>query len=320
LQFLRFLREIHSYKSESPAAGLDISRFLCYPLQMRIGVIYPHFEFGSDPAAIRDYAQTAEELGFSHIGADDHVIGPNPERPGGWTGWVTYHTPFFEPFVLFGFMAAVTRSIEFATCVLLLPQRQTTLVAKQAAGVDLLSGGRLRLGIGIGWNEIEYISLGADFHNRGRRVEEQILLLRRLWTEEHVDFQGRWHNIPDAGINPLPLQRPIPLWFGGHSEPVIRRAARVANGWMPLYAAPEQARPGLDLLDCCLAEAGRTRSDFGLEARLSFSDGPQAWERLLPAWEAAGATHISLVTTDSGLKTADDHIQALRRFDQFLGN
>ncbi|MBE0697214.1 MAG: LLM class F420-dependent oxidoreductase, partial [Anaerolineaceae bacterium] len=230
----------------------------------------------------------------------------------------TYHTPFFEPFVLFGFMAAVTRRIEFETCVLLLPQRQTTLVAKQAAGLDLLSGGRLRLGIGIGWNEIEYISLGEEFHNRGRRVEEQIILLRRLWTEPHVDFEGRWHTIPDAGINPLPVQRPIPLWFGGQSEPVIRRAARVADGWMPLYATPEQARPGLDLLERCLEEAGRSRASFGFEARLSFGDGPDMWGRLLSSWEASGATHISLVTTGCGLKTADAHIAALHSFAQVL--
>ena len=285
---------------------------------MRIGAIYPHFEFGSAPAAIRDYAQAAEELGFAHIGADDHVIGPNPERPGGWTGWVTYRTPFFEPFVLFGFMAAVTRKIELETCVLLLPQRQTTLVAKQAAGLDLLCGGRLRLGIGLGWNEIEYISLGENFHNRGRRVEEQIALLRCLWTEPHVDFHGSWHTIPDAGINPLPLQRPIPLWFGGQSEPVIRRAARLADGWMPLYSTPEQARPGLALLDRCLVEAGRSRAGFGLEARISYAGGPEEWARLLAAWQAAGATHISLVTTGCGLPTPAAHINALRRFAQML--
>ncbi len=285
---------------------------------MRIGAIYPHFEFGSDPAAIRAYAQAAEELGFAHIGADDHVIGPNPERPGGWTGWVTYRTPFFEPFVLFGFMAGVTRAIEFETCVLLLPQRQTTLVAKQAAGLDLLSGGRLRLGIGIGWNEIEYISLGEDFHTRGKRVEEQVTLLRRLWSEPLVDFHGRWHTIPDAGINPLPVQRPIPLWFGGQSEAAIRRAARLADGWMPLYATPEQARPGLDLLERCLGEAGRSRIDFGLEARISYGAGPGEWERMLKAWQAVGATHISLVTTNCGLAGPAAHIEALRQFSRMI--
>ena len=286
---------------------------------MRIGVVFPQFEFGSDPTAIRDYAQAAEELGFAHIGADDHVIGPNPNRPGGWSGWVTFRTPFIEPLVLFSFMAAVTRQIEFETCVLLLPQRQTVLVAKQAAGLDLLSGGRLRLGLGIGWNVIEYASLGENFHNRGKRVEEQVALLRRLWTEPHVDFQGSWHNIPDAGISPLPIQRPIPIWLGGQSEPVIRRAAKIADGWMPLYSSPDQARPGLDLLDRCLAETGRSRAGFGLEARLSYGTGNlDEWSRQLSAWESFGATHISLLTTKCGLATPEAHIAALRHFAQVM--
>ena len=282
---------------------------------MRIGVVFPQFEFGSDPAAMRDYAQCAEALGFTHIGADDHVIGPNPNRPGGWNGWVTFRTPFTEPFVLFSFMAAVTRQIEFETCVLLLPQRQTVLAAKQAAGLDLLSGGRLRLGLGIGWNEVEYASLGENFHNRGKRVEEQVALLRRLWTEAHVDFQGSWHHIPDAGINPLPIQRPIPIWFGGQSEPVIRRCARIADGWMPLYTSPEQARPGLELLERCLAENGRSRSEFGLEARLPYGNGdPEAWSLQLKDWESAGMTHISLITTNCGFTTPEGHIAALKTF------
>ena len=219
---------------------------------MRTGVIFPQFEFGTDPAAVREYAQTAEGLGYRHIGADDHVIGPNPERPGGWTGWVTYRTQFHEPFTLFCFMAAVTRTVEFETCVLLLPQRQTVLAARQAAEVDILSGGRLRLGVGLGWNEIEYIALNEDFHTRGRRIEEQIDLLRKLWTQPLVDFHGRWHTIPDAGINPLPVQRPIPIWIGGQSEPAIRRAARLGDGWLPLYDSAEEARPGLALLNQCL--------------------------------------------------------------------
>jgi len=282
---------------------------------MRIGVIYPHFEFSSDPAAIRDYAQLAEALGYAHIGADDHIIGPNPDRPGGWKGWVTYQTPFFEPLVLFGFMAGVTQTIEFETCVLLLPQRQTVLVAKQAAGLSTLSGGRVRLGVGNGWNQIEYTSLGENFHNRGRRIEEQIELLRRLWTEAHVDFQGRWHTIPDAGINPLPPQRPIPIWFGGHSDPVIRRAARLGDGWMPLYATPEDARPGLDLLKAGLAEAGRNLDEFGIEARIRYDSGNVSeWQQLLAGWQAAGVTHISLLTTGSGLTSAQQHLDALRKF------
>lgn len=287
---------------------------------MRIGVIYPHFEFGSDPAAIRDYAQTAEGLGYSHIGADDHVIGPNPDRPGGWSGWVTFRTPFFEPFVLFSFMAAVTQRVEFETCVLLLPQRQTVLVAKQAAGLDLLSGGRLRLGIGNGWNIVEYQSLNEDFSTRGRRLDEQVALLRRLWTEAHVDFHGKWHTIPDAGINPLPVQRPIPIWFGGQSDAMIRRVARLGNGWMPLYEEPDQARPGVAQLEEQLAAVGRSRSEIGFEARVSYGKGdPGAWQRLREGWQELGATHISLITTDCGLTTPEAHIQALHTFAQEMG-
>ena len=286
---------------------------------MRIGVIYPHFEFGSDPAAIREYAQAAETLGYAHIGADDHVIGPNPARPGGWTGWVTYQTEFFEPFVLFSYMAGITRQVEFSTCVLLLPQRQTVLAAKQAAGLDLLSGGRLRLGLGVGWNEIEYISLGADFHSRGRRIEEQVALMRALWTQRLVDFRSEWHHIPDAGISPLPVQRPIPIWFGGQSEAAIRRMARIGDGWMPLYPNAEKAGSGLDLLERCLAQAGRSRAGFGLEARIPYGKGDEdEWARLLQGWREVGATHISLVTTDCGLSGPAGHIAALERFAEMM--
>ena len=291
---------------------------------MRIGVIYPHFEFGSDPVAIREYAQAAESLGYNHIGADDHVIGPNPNRPGGWTGWVTYQTTIMEPFVLFAFMAAVTRCIEFSTCVLLLPQRQTVLVAKQTATLDNLCGGRLRLGIGNGWNEIEYISLGANFHNRGRRLEEQVHLLRQLWTQPLVDFHTPDHTIPDAGINPLPIQRPIPIWFGGQSTPVLQRMARVGDGWMPLFATPDAARPSIDQLSHLLENAGRSLNNFGIEARIPYSKGPgfapdpDEWQRLLAGWQAVGATHASLITTNCGLSGPQAHMQAIEAFSKTL--
>jgi probable F420-dependent oxidoreductase len=185
---------------------------------MKIGVVYPQTEFGNDPIAIRDFAQTAEGLGYSHVIAYDHVIGANPNRPGGWQGGYTIESAFQEPFVLFGFMAAATHTIGFATGIIILPQRQTVLVAKQAATLDVLSGGRLRLGIGLGWNQVEYESLGQDFHNRGRRMTEQIEVMRLLWTQPSVNFSGQWHSIPDAGIKPMPVQQPIPIWFGGHAE------------------------------------------------------------------------------------------------------
>ncbi len=287
---------------------------------MKIGVVFPHVEFGTDPAAVRDYAQTVEALGFSHVAADDHVIGPNPNRPGGWTGWVTNTTAFYEPLVLFGFMAAVTRRLAFSTWVLLLPQRQTVLVAKQAATLDILSGGRLRLGLGLGWNEFEYAAMGADMHTRGQRVEEQVRLLRQLWTQESVDYHGRWHNVRNAGSSPLPVQRPIPLWFGGQSEAAIRRVARLGDGWMPLHTSAQEGRPGLELLDRSLAEAGRSRADVGLEARIPYGAGdPAVWQQLLRDWQTAGATHGVVQTTDCGFATPTAHLAALRRFAEAVG-
>jgi probable F420-dependent oxidoreductase len=287
---------------------------------MRIGVTFPQTEFGNDPNAIRDYAQTAEDLGFTHILAYDHVLGANPDRPGGWRGPYTYQNPFHEPFLLFSYMAAVTREIEFITGILILPQRQTALVAKQAATLDVLSGGRFRLGVGIGWNQVEYIALNQDFSTRGRRVEEQVGLLRKLWTEPLVDFAGQRHTIPDAGINPLPVQRPIPIWFGGHADVVLRRVARTGDGWLPLSPTAADARPALDKLDRYLAEAGRSRADIGVEPRLQYGDGdPETWRVQIQGWQEAGATHLSLNTMGSGFTTPSDHLAALRTFAEAIG-
>jgi probable F420-dependent oxidoreductase len=282
---------------------------------MRIGVVFPQTEIGNDPAGIRDYAQAAEDLGFTHVLAYDHVLGANPQRPGGWSGPYTYRSPFHEVFVLFSFLAGVTRRLELVTGILILPQRQTALVAKQAASLDLLSGGRLRLGVGLGWNEIEYISLNENFHNRGKRIEEQVQLLRRLWSEPLVDFQGNWHTIPDAGVNPLPVQRPIPLWFGGNAEPVLRRLARLGDGWMPDYRNIADARPTLALLDRCLTEAGRSRDQIGIEPRITYGSGnAKAWEQSMQDWQAEGATHLSFNTMRSGFTTPQEHIQAIQKF------
>src|SRR6266545_754766 len=225
---------------------------------MRIGVVFPQTEIGNDPSAIHDYAQAAEELGYTHVLAYDHVLGANPDRPGGWSGAYTFRSAFHEVFVLFGYLAGVTQRLELVTGVLILPQRQTALVAKQTASLDVLSGGRLRLGVGLGWNEVEYTGLKEDFHNRGRRIEEQVALLRRLWSEPLVVFNGRWHTIPDAGINPLPVHRPIPIWFGGHAPAVLRRTARLGDGWMPNRPLAD-CKADLDQLDRFLAEAGRSR-------------------------------------------------------------
>jgi probable F420-dependent oxidoreductase len=281
---------------------------------MQIGLVFPQTEFGHDPAAVKDYAQTAEALGYSHVLAYDHILGANPERPGGWTGPYTYRTPFLEPFVLFSMMAAVTERLGFITGILILPQRETTLVAKQAATFDVLSSGRLRLGIGTGWNQVEYQAAGYNFKTRGKRQEEQVEVLRLLWTKELVTYEGQWHAIPDAGLNPLPIQRPIPIWFGGHADAVLERTARLGDGWLPGFRTAAAAREHLDKLAAYAEQHGRPAGAVGIEPRLHWSDGPDAVASALEGWRDAGATHISLNTMGAGLKTADEHLLAFRRF------
>jgi probable F420-dependent oxidoreductase len=287
---------------------------------MNFGVIYPQTEYPPEPAAVRDFAQTVEGLGFAHVVAYDHVLGANPERPGGWKGPYTHQSAFLEPLVLYSFMAACTTRLGFLTGILILPQRQTALVAKQAATLDVLSGGRLRLGVGLGWNEVEYAALGKEFHDRGRRIEEQLEVLRRLWTEPLVSFHGRDHHIDDAGLNPLPRQRPIPIWFGGHDDRVLRRAARYGEGWIPNFRSAADARPALEKLGAHLGEQGRSLSGFGLEARIPYSDGdPAAWLATIEAWRQVGATHIGLNTMGAGLAAAADHLAAVRKFAEAVG-
>jgi probable F420-dependent oxidoreductase len=287
---------------------------------MQIGVVYPQTEFGIDPVAIREYAQTAESLGYRHILVYDHVVGANPDRPRPLKGSYTFKDPFFEPFVLYSYMAAVTQDIELTTGIIILPQRQTVLVAKQAATLDVLSGGRLRLGIGLGRNWVEYEALGQDFSNRGRRVEEQVDLLRELWTKPLVKYEGRWHQVPDAGLNPLPVQRPIPIWFGGHADPVLRRVATMGDGWMPNYRLAAEARPSLDKIGRYLDEAGRSWEEIGLEPRLMYGDGkPQRWATVMEEWQAVGATHMSINTMGSGFRTPGEHIQAIKTFAGYAG-
>ncbi|MFW6074426.1 MAG: LLM class F420-dependent oxidoreductase, partial [Chloroflexota bacterium] len=200
---------------------------------MRIGVVFPQTEIGPDAGAVKAYAQAAEDLGYDHLLAYDHVLGASTKNRPDFRGPYTSESLFHEVFVLFGFLAGLTERIEFATGILILPQRQTVLVAKQAAEVDRLSDGRLRLGIGVGWNEVEYIGLNENFRNRGKRSEEQIEVMRQLWTNEVVDFEGRWHRIPEAGIKPLPVQQPIPVWIGGYAPVTMRRIGRMADGWIP---------------------------------------------------------------------------------------
>ena len=288
---------------------------------MNIGVVFPQVEIGNDPAAIRDYAQAVEAMGYTHILAFDHVLGANPPSHPGLKGPYTYKHPFHEPFVLFGFLAAVTTRVELVTGIIILPQRQTALVAKQTACVDVLSGGRLRLGVAVGWNFVEYEALGEDFKNRGQRIEEQIEILRALWTKELVTVEGRWHRVTDAGINPPPVQRPIPIWMGGESDPVVRRAARVADGWLPHFRPGPAAQTVVDRLHGWVREAGRDPGKFGVEGRFSLAQVPRdQWAKELAAWRAMrGMTHVSIYTVGLGLKTPADHVETLRRFRDEAG-
>ncbi|MCB9133962.1 MAG: LLM class F420-dependent oxidoreductase [Anaerolineales bacterium] len=285
---------------------------------MKIGIVFPQIEFGStDPLALRDYGQAVEALGFTHLLAYDHILGANPDRPGGWTGPYTYANPFIEPFLLFTYLSAVTTRLEFASGVIILPQRQTALVAKQAATLDVLSNGRLRLGVGLGWNEVEYTALNENFHTRGKRIEEQVEVLRLLWTQELVTYDGRWHHIPDAGLNPMPVQRPIPIWFGGHHDTVLRRVAKMGDGWMPGFRTAADARPTLDTLAHYLEEAGRPREAVGLEPRLSYGNGnPDEWRTTLEGWRTAGATHLSFNTLGTGFSLPEQHLAAIKRFTE----
>lgn len=290
---------------------------------MRIGVVFPQLEIGSDPVLIRDYAQTAESLGYDHLLVYDHVLGANRETHDWLRGPYRHIDAFHEPFVLFGYLAALTQTIELVTGILILPQRQTALVAKQAAEVDVLSGGRLRLGIGIGWNSVEYEALNEDFTNRGLRSEEQIEVMRALWTNDLVNIDERWHTITDAGINPLPVQRPIPIWFGGYDDRVLRRIGRMGDGWI-IAGGGNTPTPNItsavNLVKGYTQDAGRDPSAMGFEKVIAY--GKSALNNaaeIVTDWEAAGVTHLSLNTMKSSLSTPSDHIEAIRRFKEALG-
>ena len=287
---------------------------------MQIGVVFPQTEIGSDPVAVRDYAQAAESLGYSHVLAYDHVVGADPDRPGGWRGPYTHRSLFHEPLVLFAYLGAITTRLEFVSGIIILPQRQAVLVAKQAAEVDVLTGGRLRLGVAIGWNAVEYEALNESFQNRGRRISEQIAVMRALWTQEVVDFQGRWHHIDHAGINPLPVQRPIPVWMGGMSEAVIKRTARIADGWFPQFRPGDTARQTIERLYSYVREAGRQPADVGIEGRVGIAGStPEQWAQAVEEWRRLGATHLGVNTMAAGLASPGDHINALRRFKEATG-
>jgi len=295
---------------------------------VQIGAIFPQTEIGSDPGAIKEYAQAAEGLGYSHLFIADHVLGADDKHHEHVVGSpYTHKSIMHEPFALMGYLAAITKTMGLSTGILILPQRQTALVAKQAAEVDILSGGRLRLGIGVGWNHVEYEALNQDFRNRGRRSEEQIALLRALWTKDVVNFEGKWHRVSHAGLNPLPIQKPIPIWLGAGSsnsplpsEAVLRRLARISDGWFPNFPPNSAGKKAITTLRKYVREAGRKRNQVGIEGRIRISGKqPEEWLDELKAWEALGAVGVTVEARRGGLNSVEEHIEAIRQFKEVVG-
>lgn len=278
---------------------------------MRVGVVFPQTELGGDVGAVRAYGQAVEELGYAHVLVYDHVVGADPAVHTGWNGPYDVDTTFHEPFVMFGFLAGVAPRLELVTGVIILPQRRTALVAKQAAEVDLLTQGKFRLGVGIGWNAVEYEALGENFGDRGRRSEEQIELMRRLWTERSVTFEGRHHRVTGAGLAPLPVQQPIPVWIGTASERGYERAGRIADGWFPMKRPGPELDAAHGIVRDAATAAGRDPSAIGMEGRVNWTGDADRAGAELAAWADAGATHLSVNTMGAGLRTVDDHLAVL---------
>jgi probable F420-dependent oxidoreductase len=285
---------------------------------MQIGVVFPQTELGGDVGAVRAYGRAVAELGYHHVLAYDHVLGADPAVHAPWAGPYNITTTFHEPMVMFGYLAALT-DLELVTGVIILPQRQTALAAKQAAEVDLLTGGRFRFGVGVGWNPVEYEALGQRFDRRGRRLDEQIGLLRELWTTPSVSFEGTFDVVTGAGLAPMPIQQPIPIWVGGSSDAAYRRIGRLADGWFP------QVRPGDDLdhalrtIAAAAEGAGRSPDSIGMEGRVSWN--PTDTDRVVrqvERWRSSGASHLTVDTMYTGLTTVDDHIHALEQAASLL--
>ncbi len=286
---------------------------------MKYGISFPQKDIGNDPIVIRDFVQAAERLGFARMTFVDHVLGAPAaaNNDPSWAHGYTIESSFHEPMTLLAHIAGFTSKIGLVTANIILPQRQTVLVAKQAAEIDLLSGGRLTLGVGLGWNEVEFQALGMEFTDRGKRVEEQVALLRRLWTEDTVKFEGEWHRFDDAGLNPRPVQQPIPIWFGAVADIALRRAGRLADGLLvfPLLNDKNEARTKIDLFLNAATAAGRDPASLGVDATIYASDGgADEWGKASEQWQSIGATDITFRTSDSGFATIDDHLAAMERF------
>ena len=281
---------------------------------MDIGAVLPHNEIGNDPGAIKAYLQGVEDLGMTHLLIYDHVMGAHPDREGGYSGPYDKDTAFHEPFTFFGFAAAVTTSIELVTTVLILPQRQTVLVAKQAAEVAILSENRLRLGVGTGWNKVEYDALNEDFTNRGKRQAEQVELMRKLWTSDAFSYDGAYHTIDKASINPRPSQ-PVPIWFGGAAPALLKRCAELGDGWMPLGGANDKSAALLDQIRAHREAAGRTMDGFGVQAQAQWAGGdPDRWRSHAERWQKIGATHMAIATHNAGETDVDGHLARIAEY------
>ncbi len=288
-------------------------------MTMQYGVVLPHNELGTDPGAMKAFAQGVEDLGASHMLIYDHVLGADRNRAGGFEGPYDKDIAFHEPFTTYAFIAAVTERVELVTTVLILPQRQTVLVAKQAAEVQNLSRGRLRLGIGSGWNQVEYEALGVPFEARGKRQAEQVELLRALWREDSLSWNGDYHRVTAAGINPRP-EVPIPIWFGGSAPALLRRCARLGDGWMPLMGANDTARACLDLLRSEREAAGLDWDGFGIQAQAQYRGGnPERWAAHARKWADLGCTHMAIATHFAGDTDVDGHLARARQYLDAVG-
>ena len=284
-------------------------------MAIQLGVYFPTRDMPPDRALIRDWAQAAESFGYDYIEVSDHVLGADRAALPDFKGNYDLNDSFHETFVTLSFIAAVTEKVALSTGVLILPQRQAALVAKQAAQVDILCGGRLRLGVGVGWNPLEYEALGQDWKTRGRREAEQIELMNRLWTERAVSFEGEFHRYDHSGLNPLPIQRPIPIWLGGASDATLRRAAKYAQGWIPLSNPDEETRGRIATLHRYLREEGRDANAFGIECWIRIKNGgPDEWRTAVDQWRSLGVTHVTFYTSGQGFGPIDKQIEAMRRF------
>ena len=287
---------------------------------MQIGAVFPHNEIGNDPGAIKVFAQGVEDLGISHLLIYDHVLGADPDREGGFRGPYDKDVAFHEPFTTFAFIAAVTERLEMITTVMILPQRQTVLAAKQAAEVALLSNNRFRLGVGVGWNEVEYVGLNETFNNRGRRQAEQVEVMRKLWSEDSLDYTGDFHRIDKASINPRPSQQ-IPIWFGGSAPALLDRVARLGDGWIPLMGANEKAQACIDTIKATREAAGLSFDNFGIQAQAQYAGGsPERWQKHAQAWKDMCCTHIAIATHNAGPTDVDGHLSRIREYQEAVAD